>query len=84
VSDYHSLETLTEEDFRVHVGSGFWLSAGSESGEGGSAVSVELELAEVSEPAFGASGPARAPFSLLLRGTGQFLSDPTRNVELPE
>ena len=66
MSDSHSLEALSAEDFRVNVGSGFWLSVASQ--EGGSAVSVELELAEVSQPAGGASGAFRAPFSLLFRG----------------
>lgn len=36
--------------------------------EDGSAASVELELAEVREPAGAASGAFRAPFSLLFRG----------------
>jgi hypothetical protein len=66
VSDQYSLESLSAEDFRVHVGSGFRLSGASR--EAGAAVSLELELAAVSKPAVGAAAAFRAPFSLVFHG----------------
>jgi hypothetical protein len=66
MSDRHSLEALSAEDFRDNVGSCFRLSSTSQ--ESDAAVSVELELAEVSAPEGGSPATSRAPFSLLFRG----------------
>lgn len=66
MSDRQSLAALSAEDFRVYVGSVFRLSVAAR--EGGSAVSLELELAEVNGTAGGVSGAFRAPFSLLFLG----------------
>jgi hypothetical protein len=65
VTNEHSLETLTAEDFQGKHGTRFRLSG--ESAEGGSPASFEAELAEVNEhPA--AAGTFRAPFSLVFHG----------------
>jgi 2-phospho-L-lactate guanylyltransferase len=61
-----SLETLAAEDFRGHQGTRFRLTP--QPSEGGSAVSVDAELAEVSEHPAGAMGSFRTPFSLVFHG----------------
>jgi hypothetical protein len=66
VTTGRSLETLTAEDFRGHHGTRFKLTG--QSPEGGSAVSVEAELADVSEHPPGPPGTSRTPFSVLFNG----------------
>ena len=66
VPDDRSLQTLTAEDFRPHRGTRFRITAGAP--ESGSAVSLDLELAEVTEHSAAASGAPRIPFSVLLHG----------------
>ena len=62
-----SLETLTAGDFRDHLGTPFRLTGASPEG-GGSAVSVEAELADVSENPSGPPSATRTPFSVVFRG----------------
>lgn len=66
MSDEHSLETLTAEDFRSSQGTRFRLTGGPP--ESGSPVSVDVELVDVTEHAAPAPGAFRAPFSLLFHG----------------
>lgn len=66
VTNDHSLETLTAEDFRDHLGTQFKLTGQPQ--EDGSAVSVEAELADVSESPPGRPGASRTPFSVLFHG----------------
>lgn len=67
VTDERSLETLTAEDFRDHRGTRFRLTGESPEG-GGTAVSVEAELADVSVYSQDANGTFRTPFSLMFHG----------------
>ncbi len=66
MSDSQSLAALSAEDFRVNAGSVFRLNVASQ--EGGPAVSLECELAEVNGPADSVPGAFRAPFWLLFLG----------------
>lgn len=66
VSTGDSLETLTAEDFRAHQGTRFRLTAGPY--DGGSPVSLDAELAEVTEHSPRPPGRFRAPFSVLFHG----------------
>jgi hypothetical protein len=66
VTSERSLETLTAGDFRDHRGTRFKLTG--QSPEGGSAVSVEAELADVSESPPGPPGASRTPFSVVFHG----------------
>lgn len=66
VTSERSLETLTAEDFRGHRGTRFKLTAQSQ--EGSSAVSLEAELADVSESPPGPPGASRTPFSVMFHG----------------
>jgi hypothetical protein len=61
-----SLETLTADDFREHKNTRFRLT--SDSPEGGTPVSVEAELASVTEYADNALGTFRIPFSVVFHG----------------
>lgn len=62
----HSLETLTAGDFRAAQGDRFRLTAGSP--DGGSGVSLDLELAEVTAHGDSLSDTLRAPFSVVFHG----------------
>ena len=62
-----SLQELTAEDFRGQLGSRFRLTGASPEG-GGSAVSVEAELADVSENSPGSPSTIRTPFSVVFHG----------------
>ena len=66
MSDDRSLQTLTAEDFRGHQGTRFRLTGGSP--PGGSPVTIETELVEVTEHVDSAPGTFRAPFSVLFHG----------------
>jgi hypothetical protein len=66
VSTGRSLQTLTAEDFRASQGTRFRLTAGSPGA--GSPVSVDTELAEVTEHPSGVPGSLRTPFSVLFHG----------------
>lgn len=57
-----SLQTLTAEDFRPLRGTRFRLTSRA------AGVSVDTELAEVTEHPGGAGGTLRAPFSVLFHG----------------
>lgn len=65
MSTGRSLQALTAEDFRPHRGTTFRLTGGSY--DGGSPVSFDAELAEVTEHG-GAPGRFRAPFAVLFHG----------------
>ena len=67
MSTDRSLETLTAEDFRGHLGTRFRLTGESPEG-GASAVSIEAELADVSENPKAAVGTFRTPFSVVFHG----------------
>lgn len=67
VTDERSLETLTAKDFRDHQNTRFRLTGESPEG-GGSAVSVEAELADISEYPAGPPGTFRTPFSVMFYG----------------
>jgi hypothetical protein len=62
----HSLEALTAGDFRAAQGDRFRLTAGSP--DGGSGVSLDVDLAEVTEHGDGLAGTPRAPFSVVFHG----------------
>jgi Domain of unknown function (DUF6916) len=68
VTSSRSVETLTVEDFRGHQGARFRLS-----GEppGGSAVALDIELADVTEYPAETPGTFRTPFSVLFHGPMQ-------------
>ena len=60
-----SLKTLTAEDFRGHQGTAFRLTGAP---YGGSEVSIDTELVDVTEYPARASATLRAPFSVLFHG----------------
>lgn len=62
-----SLETLTAGDFRGAQGTRFRLTGASPEG-GDSAISIEAELADVTENPAGAMGTFRIPFSVVFHG----------------
>lgn len=64
VTRERALQELTAEDFRSHLGSRFRLTDESR----GPAVSVEAELADVTENPGGAMGTFRSPFSVVFHG----------------
>ena len=66
MSNERSLETLTAEDFRGHQGTQFRLSG--EPRDGGAAVALDVELADVTEYPAKTPGTVRAPFSVLFHG----------------
>jgi Domain of unknown function (DUF6916) len=61
-----SLETLTARNFRAARGDRFQLTAGSP--DGGSGLTLDVGLAEVTEHGDGLSGTLRAPFSVVFHG----------------
>jgi hypothetical protein len=67
VSTERTLETLTAADFKNHQGTRFRLMGRSPTGSG-PAVSLEAELADVSESAPGPPGASRTPFSVVFHG----------------
>jgi hypothetical protein len=66
VTKERSLETLTAADFRGSQGARFRLTGGPAGG--GTPVSFEAELADVTEYPAGAAGAFRTPFSVLFHG----------------
>ena len=66
MTDSHSLETLTAEDFRAHRGTRFRLTGGPS--RDGSPASFAAELTEVDERAASAPGTSRTPFSVVFHG----------------
>jgi hypothetical protein len=67
VTTERTLETLTAADFKSLQGTRFRLIGKSSAGNG-PAVSVEAELADVSENAPGPPGASRTPFSVVFHG----------------
>ena len=60
------LETLTAEDFRLHTGTKFRMTA--EKREGGPAYHSEVELTDISEYPSGPPRASRTPFSVVFHG----------------
>lgn len=66
MTDGHSLDTLSAGDFRDALGERFEMAAWPPAG--GSGLSLEVELAEVTEQGGGLSNSFRIPFSVLFHG----------------
>lgn len=66
MTDERSLETLTAEDFRGSRGARFRLTG--RPADGGTPVSFEAELADITEYPGGAADTFRTPFSVLFHG----------------